>query len=147
MKMNWTTVALFDNLPAAQTFEAFLRDKRLEGRTYNDKILQLMLFLCPPRATFRVQVRGHFYKMAQDILKAGEPPILEKAIRCPDCGSLKINYPQMTRKFLLPTLFLHLGIIFRLIQHQAYCESCHCMWSLPKEGNPQITPLTPHPHH
>ena len=147
VKMTWTTVALFDNLAAAQIFEAYLRDKRMDTRTFNDKFLQAILFLCRPRATYRVQVRDHFSKMATEILKAGEPPVLEKAIRCPDCGSLRINYPQMTRRFLLPTVFLHLGIIFRIIHHQAYCEACHCMWSLPKaEHPPAPAPIISHPH-
>jgi hypothetical protein len=41
----------------------------------------------------------------------------------------------MTRKFFLPTLALHLGIIFRIIEHECYCEHCHCTWNLPgKDG-------------
>jgi hypothetical protein len=43
-----------------------------------------------------------------------------------------VQYPQMTRKFFLPTLLLHLGIIFRIIDHEAYCEHCHFLWRLPK---------------
>jgi hypothetical protein len=43
-----------------------------------------------------------------------------------------VQYPQMTRKFLFPTLLLHLGIIFRFITHEAYCENCHWLWGLPK---------------
>jgi len=42
----------------------------------------------------------------------------------------------MTRRFLLPTLLLHLGIIFRVIVHQAYCENCHWLWSLSKKRVP-----------
>jgi hypothetical protein len=36
----------------------------------------------------------------------------------------------MTRKFLLPTVALHLGIIFRIIAHESYCENCHMTWNL-----------------
>ena len=42
----------------------------------------------------------------------------------------------MTRKFFLPTVVLHLGIIFRLIEHEAYCEGCHFLWNLPKDESP-----------
>jgi hypothetical protein len=52
-------------------------------------------------------------------------------MHCPDCGSLQTSYPQMTRKFILPTILLHAGILTRLIDHQWYCEKCHCMWSFP----------------
>ena len=61
-------------------------------------------------------------------------PILERALHCPSCGSLQVNYPQMTRKFFMPTVILHLGIIFHVIDHECYCESCHCVWNLPKEN-------------
>ena len=32
-------------------------------------------------------------------------------------------------------LIVHLGIIFRVIAHEAYCESCHWLWSLSKAGH------------
>jgi len=67
-------------------------------------------------------------------LEANVPAILEKAVHCPSCGSLRVNYPQMTRKFILPTVILHLGIIFRAIDHECYCESCHSHLEPPKDG-------------
>ncbi len=140
-------MALFDDEKAGKTLEAFFADKRIEARTFNDKLLQLFLFLCPPQATFRGQVRERFYKMARQLLETTPPPALNQAIHCPECGSVRVNYPQMTRKFFLPTVFLHLGIIFRLIKHQAYCENCHLIWSLPKTGTTGFyeAALQPHP--
>ena len=90
---------------------------------------------CVRRAqAFRVQVRRGFLKYAMDLLETepGVSALLQKAVHCPDCGSLRVEYPQMTRKFLLPTLLLHLGIIFRVIKHECYCDSCHCIWNLPE---------------
>ena len=116
-----------------------MKNKGFETRTYNDKLLQLFLFLCPPHNTIRVQVRGNDFKSAAWFLdhEPATTALLQKAIRCPACGSLRVQYPQMTRKFLLPTLLLHLGIIFRAIAHwKAYCESCHWLWSLPKKSVP-----------
>src|ERR1700689_2372643 len=117
-RKKWVTVAML---------EAVLRDKGFEARTFNDKLLQLFLFLCPPHATFRVQVRDNDFNNATDFLDR-EPvtcPFLQQAIRCPSCGSLHAQYPQMTRKFFLPTVLLHLGSIFRVIEHEAYCGSSH----------------------
>lgn len=139
MKTTWTTVALFDQLAAGKTLEGLLKENRIDARTDNDKVLQILLFLCPPQATYRVQVRDKIYKMTLELLKHTAPSVLQQAIHCPDCGSLRVNYPQMTRKFLLPTIFLHLGIIFRFIKHQAYCEHCHCLWTLRKAGGSVLT--------
>jgi hypothetical protein len=145
MGKTWVNVAVFEESNEAQILEDFFKNKGIEARTHNDKILQLLLFLCPPRATFRVQVRHGFLKYAMDLLDA-EPDvtaILQKAVHCPDCGSLRVDYPQMTRKFFLPTLLLHLGIIFRVIEHECYCESCHYIWNLPpKLASPVQSPAS-----
>jgi len=142
----WVNVAVFEESNEARILEAFFKNKGIVARTYNDKILQLILFLCPPRATFRVQVRHGFFKHAMDLLddEPDVPVILQKAVHCPDCGSLHVDYPQMTRKFFLPTLLLHLGIIFRVIEHECYCENCHYIWNLPsKLISPVQRPVSP----
>ena len=130
----WANVAIFENADDGQKLEMDLKNKGFETRTYIDKLLQTFLFLCPPHATIRVEVRANDFKKVTYLLDH-EPTtsvLLQGAIRCPSCGSLRVQYPQMTRRFLLPTLLLHLGIIFRVIAHQAYCESCHWLWSFPK---------------
>ncbi len=131
----WGNVAIFENASDGKTLETALKDRGFETRTYNDKLLQCVLFLCPPHATIRVQVRGNDFKRATCCLdhEPATSVLLRRAIRCPSCGSLRVQYPQMTRRFLLPTLFLHLGIIFRVIAHEAYCENCHWLWSLSKK--------------
>jgi hypothetical protein len=137
-RQTWVTVAMFENAGDGQMLEAVLKGKGFDARTFNDKLLQLFLFLCPPHATFRVQVRDNDFNNATDFLdrEPATSAFLEKAIRCPSCGSLHVQYPQMTRKFFLPTVLLHLGIIFRVIEHEAYCESCHFLWNLQKDVSP-----------
>jgi hypothetical protein len=141
MKTHWITVALFHHQQPGEALVAYLREQRMEARTYDDKLLRRLLFLRPPRVTFQVQVRENYHKMAVNWLSQNPPAILGSAIHCPACGSLRVSYPQMTRRFVLPTLFLHLGIILRIVQHQAYCESCHHIWSLPDSEPAKV--LTP----
>jgi hypothetical protein len=131
----WVNVAIFQDASDGQMLEMHLKDKGVEARTYDDKLLQRLLFLCPPHATIRVQVRGNDFKNVTCFLdhEPATSVLLQRAIRRPSCGSLRVQYPQMTRRFLLPTLLLHLGIIFRVIVHEAYCENCHWLWSLPKK--------------
>jgi hypothetical protein len=76
-------------------------------------------------------VRKNYFEDAVKLSEASPPAVLTKALHCPACGSLRVNYPQMTRRFILPTILLHLGIIFRVIEHECYCEHCHHMWNLP----------------
>ena len=53
-------------------------------------------------------------------------------IRCPQCGSSNIEYPQMTRKFLTPAL---MGLLCapRIIPKEFYCQDCHYTWSNEEE--------------
>ena len=131
----WVNVAIFENANDGQMLEMDLKNKGFETRTYTDKLLQCFLFLCPPHATIRVQVRANDSKNVMYFLdhEQATSVLLQRAIRCPSCGSLRVQYPQMTRRFLLPTLLLHFGVIFRIIAHEAYCESCHWLWSFPKK--------------
>ncbi len=94
----------------------------------------IFCFCGPPRVTYRVQVRKNQFEGVTELLRSKASSVLDRALHCPACGSLRVNYPQMTRKFILPTVVLHLGIIFRVIEHQCYCENCQEMWTLPKDG-------------
>jgi hypothetical protein len=131
----WVNVAIFENLSDGQALETFFKNHRFEARTYDDKLFRYFLFLRPPRITYRVQVRGNAFRAATELMDSAPeaPAILQRALHCPSCDSLRVQYPQMTRKFFLPTVLLHLGIIFRVIHHEAYCESCHHIWNLPQD--------------
>jgi hypothetical protein len=130
----WSDVAVFKNAADAKRLETFLTGLKFESRTYDDKLFRYFLFLRPPLVTYRVQVNGNAFRAASELLNQNMPAVCERALHCPSCGSLQVNYPQMTRKFILPTVMLHLGIIFHVIEHQCYCEHCHAMWNLsPKD--------------
>ncbi len=131
----WVDIALFEDLSDGKVLHTFLEGRGLEARTYDDKAFRYFLFLRPPQVTYRVQVRKNDFGHALGFITAKPPVILEKALHCPSCGSLRVNYPQMTRKFILPTILLHLGIIFRVIEHDCYCEHCHEMWHFPKKND------------
>jgi hypothetical protein len=131
----WTDVAVFEDFNTGRTVETSLTTQGLQARLYDDKLVRRLLFLRPPRVTYRLQVHADDFYRAHGLLKTGPTDSLRDAIHCPDCGSVQISYPQMTRKFILPTILLHAGILFRLIDHQCYCEKCHCMWSLLSEAS------------
>jgi hypothetical protein len=126
-------VAVFDDLNAGRVVEASLKEKGFSARTYDDKLFRYFLFLRPPRVTFRVQVPKDRVGDVDEFWAADAPAALKRAIHCPACGSFSVSYPQMTRKFILPTVLLHLGIIFRVLDHECYCEHCHHTWNLSQE--------------
>lgn len=130
---HWRDIALFESVEAGRVLEMFLRDNGVEARTYDDKWFRYFLFLRPPTVIHHVQVRKHHELEAAKLLEKYQPAVLAKAMHCPACGSLRLNYPQMTRRFVLPTILLHVGIILRIIDHECYCEHCHHVWYLSSE--------------
>lgn len=138
-KHAWANLAVFEHKRDADHMKDYLQQKGFESRAYNDRVMQYFLFLCPPRATWRLQVRGDKHHSVHDLVSHQEDgaKLLKRAVHCPSCGSLAINYPQMTRKFITPTILLHLGIIFRIIEHEAYCEHCHFIWHLFSRRHPR----------
>jgi hypothetical protein len=127
----WHDVAVFDSLDDGRALAGILKEKGFEARTYDDKWFRYFLFLRPPKVTHRVQVMKKQVAAVNKFLEASFPAVLSRAMHCPACESFHANYPQMTRRFVLPTILLHLGIIFRVVEHQCYCEHCHHMWTLP----------------
>jgi hypothetical protein len=90
----WTDVAVFEDLNTGRTVETLLTHQGFQARIYDDKLLRRFLFLRPPRATFRLQVHTDDFDRAHDVLQTGATDGLRAAMRCPDCGSLQISYPQ-----------------------------------------------------
>jgi hypothetical protein len=53
--------------------------------------------------------------------------VLFDAIRCPECKSLRILYPQFTRKFFLPNLAMGMAASIGLVEKTYYWEHFHFM--------------------
>ena len=143
---SWADVAVLDDRNAGRALERFLSDNGLHAQTYFDKWAQILLFLRPPRKTYRVQVRCEEVRKATELLRAAAPEVTNQALHCPSCGSLSVSYPQMTRKFILPTFLLHASILLRIVGHECYCEQCHFVWHLPDHGpvnvpKPAVAPI------
>ena len=130
----WVDMALFEIERDAQALETLLRQQGFEARTHNDRTAQLLCFFAPPRAVYHVQVSATDAISARERLDT-EPTaalVVQRALHCPSCHSVRVQYPQMTRRFSTPSLLLDLGVILRIIDHEAYCENCHYMWPLRK---------------
>lgn len=146
-KRSWVNLAVFEQEGEAQELEKYLQEKKFEARTFDDKFMRMLLFLRPPQRVFGVQVREGDYKTVSYLVKQ-EPDAekyLKDSLHCPSCGALCIQYPQMTRRFVLPTVLLHAGILLRIIDHEAYCQSCHFIWHLTGHPVPEPQPAAVHP--
>lgn len=93
-------------------------------------------------ASVKVQVDESEYERAKYQLKEwnATEPLLEQAVCCPECTSSDVDYPQVTRKFIMPslhTLFYKLGLEEKLF----YCNTCQATWPLREKVEPERDPL------
>jgi predicted Zn-ribbon and HTH transcriptional regulator len=131
------TVATFNDREPADHIASRLRDGGLHAEVYDESYEQKWkLFNIHPRAHMRVRVPSDEAEPANAQLNTwrASDPMLAQAVRCPECGSSNIEFPQFSRRTLmgaLPAALAATGIIAQ----EFYCESCHFTW--PAETKPQ----------
>ena len=83
-----------------------------------------------PQANAKVLVDEEDFEAANRLMVEWEAsdPEIGSAIRCPQCKSPRIEYPQLTRKFLTPSIA---SILFalKIFPKEFYCQDCHFTWS------------------
>jgi hypothetical protein len=142
--MNWIPVVLFSNRAEADSIQRRLFQTGVEARINDKKPLAKLWFISKDRAGVRVEVYGDKHEKAEHLLMewdAADAAALRYAVRCPECGSLRVDYPQYAKHSLLTNLAMGLLSQLRVIEKDYYCDDCHFTW--PKEG-PQARRDRPH---
>ena len=125
-----TKLAVFNELEPAEALVARLRSSGIEANVHDESDQQKwQLWNMSPRAHLHVRVAVEQEAKARELLTAwaAEAGADLHTLRCPDCGSFKIEYPQFSRKTLvgaLPAALAAAGVIER----GYYCEACHFTW-------------------
>lgn len=100
----------------------------------DDELFDKLWFVSKEEADLRIDVPADQVERAQQLLLEWDAAegILREAIRCPECRSLQVHYPQFAHRSLIPNLVMGLAAKIGLIDKEYYCESCHYTW--PKHG-------------
>lgn len=129
------TIATFDEPAKAKHLKKRLQDAGVKADLHNEGRLQSVATLSAPRANAKVMVVEEDFEAANKLLTEWEAtdPEVGAAIRCPQCKSPRIEYPQLTRKFMTPWLA---SILFalKIFPKEFYCQDCHFTWG--KDGEP-----------
>jgi hypothetical protein len=123
------TIATYNEPAKAKRLKEKFKESGVKADVHNEAPLQAYAFMSKPQANAKVLVEEEDFPRAQELMvqwEAADPDIA--AIRCPQCNSPRIEYPQLTRKFLTPALA---GILFALkvFQKEFYCQDCHFTWT------------------
>jgi len=128
--MNGMFIAAFDREAPAKTLRNRLIQEGFQADVRDESKVQRFAFWVKPRAAIQVFVRNEDFEAALARVKEWDQndSILAEAIHCPECHSLRIQYPQYTRKFIIPWVVEILGSI-GLFTKEFYCQDCQFTWT------------------
>jgi hypothetical protein len=139
-----TTIASFNESAPAEEIASRLRDAGYQAEVRDESNEQKWkLYNLHPKAQIRVIVPESQIREAEAKLREWDNAdgALSAAVRCPECGSARIEYPQFSRRTIMgafPAALAAAGVIER----DFYCEACHYTW--PAETpvpEPELDPL------
>jgi len=129
MKEKQTTIATFSDLEKAQEVQKRLVEAGIPAEVHDESKLQKFWFLSKSLAGEKVVIEEKDFEKARQVLQNADAleHVLQGELRCPQCESASIEYPQFTRKFMTTTMvevlcFLH------VIDKTFYCQKCHHTW-------------------
>src|SRR2546430_4883116 len=106
--MEPVTIATFNEKENAQPLVTRLEQAGIHAEIHDETKLQKFYFLSENYAGIRVRVDAKEFERAKNLIETWDKQegILRKALHCPKCGSSRVQYPQFTRQFFLPSFFL-----------------------------------------
>jgi len=127
--MRGLLTASFNEKEPAEVLRNRLVAAGIGARVLHESKFQRMAFWVKPEATEKVTVGCEDFDRAVSLIEDWDKKdhVLESALRCPECHSPRVEFPQFTRKFMTPWLveiFASLGFF----QLAYYCEQCHYTW-------------------
>lgn len=130
--MNRLPVAIIGQRAKAEPLRQRLESAGIHAEIHDELRLE-KLWKSDKRAPFvRLEVPAVHFERAHHLLHEWhqQDGALSDTLRCPECKSLRISYPQFTRKFFLPNLVMGVFARAGLVEKEFYCEECHFTWPL-----------------
>src|SRR5258708_3778815 len=108
--MDTITVATFNVASKAEPLKHRLEEAHIPVEIHDESIMERLWFVAKPLAAVRLKVHSRDFENAIRLIRLWDEQdgVLRDAIRCPECHSSRVEYPQFTRKFFTPNL---LGIL------------------------------------
>jgi hypothetical protein len=131
------TIATFHEATPAEALKDRLIEAGFHADMTDDAGAQALFFMSRhPRANMHVHVRKEEYEEAKRKVQEWEKDgVLAEAVRCPQCGSSRIEYPQFSRRTAGSMFFAMLSAA-HLIPREYYCEDCQFTW--PDKVTPDV---------
>jgi len=133
--MNMVTVATFNAPSEAEPLKQKFEKAGIHSEIRDESRYEWSWFVTKPLAGIRLKVHRKDFENARRLVREWDSSdgVLRDAVRCPQCGASRIEYPQFTRKFLLPNL-VSLASVIGIFDKEFFCQDCEHMW--PKDSRP-----------
>src|SRR5437764_13226470 len=117
--MSKISIAIFPNRAGAEPIRDRLVQSGIQAELHDELRLEKLWFVTKPAAGVRIEVPAHQFERAWQLLREWDVAgALRDAIRCPECKSLRVDYPQFTRKSLLTNVVMGLAAEVRLVDKE-----------------------------
>ncbi|HEX2748656.1 MAG TPA: hypothetical protein VHM91_11700 [Verrucomicrobiales bacterium] len=128
--MNSTLIAAFEEKQSAEDLTGYLLKQNIPAATVDLTVSTPGNALPPEFAKYQVRVPGEDAAAAVQATSHTDEGLrlISPAIHCPDCGSLRVRYPEMPRNFVAP-FFFRLLVKVKLIEGSYACLTCKREWS------------------
>lgn len=137
------TVATFNSEPPAEALKDRFLDAGLRAELQDESGTQALFFSTgSPRAHMRVLVPKLDNERALKLMKEwdAQDGVLREAVRCPQCGSSQVEYPQFSRHTGMAFFFGLLAAV-HIIPREYFCEDCKFEWPDKTPVKPNLDPL------
>lgn len=124
------TVATFNDAKPAEALKDRLHDAGMHAEVMDESGAQALMGLTThPRAHMRVRVRKDEFERAEALIKEWDEKesIMREAVRCPECTSSRVEYPQFSRKAAYSAVVSVLAAA-HIVPREYYCENCQFTW-------------------
>src|SRR5687768_1223 len=104
--MKTILLATFDEAEPAEALKNRFQQAGIRSIHRDESKLQRFGFMTSPTATNKVVVDMDDFEKGGQLLEEWDKTdhVLDRAIRCPQCHSSRVEYPQFTRKFVTPLI-------------------------------------------
>jgi hypothetical protein len=129
------TIATFNDGAKARELKDQFQKSGIRADIHNEGHLQRVAFMSKPQANVKLQVEDDDFERAQNLMvewQQSDPAIAGAMLRCPQCNSSSIEYPQMSRKSITPGMVTVLYAL-RILPKEFYCRDCQFTWSNEEE--------------
>jgi len=140
-------LALFSSRAGAEQLCSRLRGNGIPAEVHEELRLEKLWFVPKGAAGARLEVPTDQFERAENLLLHWDAAegALREAIRCPECGSLRVDYPQVTHKSMMTNLALGLASSVGMVEKEFYCQDCHYTWPKDDGRTHRVRPhMAPH---